>query len=415
MSHLTSSIAFQLPVLLLLFLHTSQESYYFVTDAFQVDVIYRNNLPGRFHSKFSFQSTTVLSATNSKGFGQFKSNKNDNSDSINDDEEEGTSPSSSSLSVAAVVKVKKTYGKTAQAPIRDMIDQEGAMSDFFLCREEWHPVFRSLAGTDLPQATAEFLMNTINNNNVPKDDDMTKIDDDAALSVLPFEFSETSSPWKRNMNPIPTSDDDRNVVAKFLDAMHQSLLDIPVKEQFILKKRNDDINIDENDTEEYDENDMHFVEEGRRLLALSRFVVIRSSQNDDNNNIDDDNDNISNKVISEQNDDDQSSPTMIQQQSSDAIERYDELFNICWSEVMELQQNDQAHTGSLILVPDYNLPELRRFTDMNLIRPLQWLGLQSNFEVVSMQRDSPAIRLLYKLNDIPSGEYTEQDGFAGVE
>jgi hypothetical protein len=55
---------------------------------------------------------------------------------------------------------------------------------------------------------------------------------------------------------------------------------------------------------------------------------------------------------------------------------------------------------------------LRRFADMNVVRPLEWLGLQSDFEVVSLQRDSPAIRLLYKLNRMPAGTYTEEEGFA---
>jgi hypothetical protein len=98
-----------------------------------------------------------------------------------------------------------------------------------------------------------------------------------------------------------------------------------------------------------------------------------------------------------------------------SVESSDALFSTCWSELLELSQTDNSHTGSIILLPDHDFSDLRRFTDINLLRPLEWLGLHKDFEVVSMQRDSPAIRLLYKLNDIPDGEYTEEEGFGAFD
>ena len=68
---------------------------------------------------------------------------------------------------------------------------------------------------------------------------------------------------------------------------------------------------------------------------------------------------------------------------------------------MELRVQNELSSGSLIVVPDYDLSDLRRFTDINLLRPLEWLGVQGDFEVTSLQRGSPAIRFLHKLQDMP--------------
>jgi len=105
--------------------------------------------------------------------------------------------------------------------------------------------------------------------------------------------------------------------------MHQSLLNVPVTiSQGIAG----------------DDNNMQFLEEGRRLLAVSRFRV------------------------------------------------------------------SEEHNGSLILFPDTKISDLRRFCEMNLQRPLDWLEVRHDFEVASMERGSPAIRLLYKLEGIPEVE-----------
>ena len=207
-----------------------------------------------------------------------------------------------------------------------MIDTEAAMTHFFNTREEWMPLFRWLAADD--QCPAEgFLGGSL---------------------LAELDFHETTSPWRR-LEAIPQDEGDRQVLAKFLDQTQQSLLDIPV-----------------NNSQEDDEDDIEFLEEGRRLLALQRFHVLRSTSVMD-----------------------------------------DVLFETCWNELAHLTKEDEEHTGSLILMPDCNLSDLRRFTDMNLMRPLEWLGLDQVFEVSSFARGSPAIRLFYKLNDMPTDTYNE--------
>lgn len=136
-------------------------------------------------------------------------------------------------------------------------------------------------------------------------------------------------------------------MASFLDSCQQSLLDIPVSE--VIKD---------------DEDDLHFIEEGRRLLVVSRFHVLSG--------------------VTEGN-----------------IEHHENIFAACWSEIAELRRADEADTGSLIMLPNYSISDLRRFVDMNLQRPLAWLGISELFEVTSLQRGIPAIRLIHRLSGIP--------------
>lgn len=325
----------------------------------------------------------------------------------------------------------KTYGRTAV--INDIIDEECAMKEFFMNRIEWYPIFRTLAGEKLPIETYELFQSIYTQDDRPN-----------VVVSSSFDFHENTSPWKKNVNPIPTNDNDRTVVSKFLDSVHKSLLDIPVtdtnqnkskktkldKETFTTTpssswNRDDDhiLVFDENDeyVNDYDDNDMHFIEEGRRMLAISRFFVFRSdSRSNNNDGINSINRRNSSVTSSSNYLNSLSRPIDVidnknpnyndDKKNSDIIKFYEELFNLCWSEVIELKQADIHHTGTLILLPDYayHLSDLRRFTDMNLIRPLQWLGLydQDNsdaaniFEIVSFQRHSPAIRLLYKLKDM---------------
>jgi hypothetical protein len=234
----------------------------------------------------------------------------------------------------------KSYGDKVGAPIRDMIDSEAAMQNFFSSREEWIPLFRSIAVDTSCQAMS-FLGNDID------------IDAD-------IDFHETSVPWKR-LQAIPELDEDKQVLGGFLDSMQQALVDIPVNEA-----------VDD------DDNDLQFLEEGRRMLAVSRFQVLRENQ-------------------------------------GGSVESNDALFATCWNELMELSSTGEKHTGSLIVLPEYDLTDLRRFTDMNLLRPLEWLGVHADFEISSMKRGSPAIRLLYKLKDMPSTPYTAEKGFAAAD
>lgn len=257
-----------------------------------------------------------------------------------------TSPSSSCTRLAAGQgfgkndNSEKSYGDDAGTPIRDMIDSEAAMNNFFSMREEWIPLFRSIA-TDTSCQAMSFLG--------------ADIDTDSEI-----DFHETSEPWKR-LQAIPEDDEDRKALGGFLDSVQQALIDIPVNEA-----------IDE------DDNDLNFLEEGRRMLAISRFHVLLDNQ-------------------------------------GGSVESNDELFATCWNELMELSLKAEAHTGSLIVLPAYELADLRRFTDMNLLRPLEWLGVHADFEISSMHRGSSAIRLLYKLKGMPTNEYTEEKGFGALD
>ena len=143
------------------------------------------------------------------------------------------------------------------------------------------------------------------------------------------------------------------MLAKVLDSMHAGLVDIPVTEG----------------TKE-DSNDLHFLEEGRRILAITRFHVLQGV-------------------------------------TGGSVESHDRLFSTCWSELMELRVQNEVSSGSLIVVPDYDIADLRRFTDINLLRPLEWLGVQADFEVTSLERGSPAIRFLHKLQDMPDEPWND--------
>lgn len=223
---------------------------------------------------------------------------------------------------------EKTYGKKATSPIKDVIDVEAAMSAFFSSNEEWHPLFQEFAaGSSVP-----------------------------AMSFLggaeAFDFDNTQSPWKR-LDGIPTDEREREILSSVLDAMQASLIDIPV-----------------NEATKEDDNDLHFLEEGRRMLAISRFHVLSGV-------------------------------------TGGSVECHDRLFSLCWSELMELRAQNEDSTGSLIVVPDYNISDLKRFTDMNLQLPLQWLGVKQDFEVTSLERGSPAIRFLHRLQDMPDEPWKE--------
>lgn len=156
------------------------------------------------------------------------------------------------------------------------------------------------------------------------------------------------TPWKQ-LDGVPTEKKDLNVIASFLDSVQQALVEIPVDE-----------------STKDGASDLHFIEEGRRMLIVSRFHVLSA-------------------------------------EGKNRIELYDELFTTCWSELAELKRANQADTGSLILLPGYDIQDLRKFTEMNLHLPLDWLGVSGSnlFEVAAFERDSPGIRILHRLSDIP--------------
>ena len=256
------------------------------------------------------------------GFGDDDDDNNNNSNNSN---KNGDAPA-------------KTYGQTAFDDDAIHMDTEAAaMTDFFRTRQDWLPLFRCMAAADAATCPAsryltEFLhLHTLDDN-----------DNDCVSSW-------SSPPWQRlEAIPHPLSERDQQFWATFLDSMHQSLLEIPVTPTVGTAE---------------DENDLQFLEEGRRMLAINRFQVVRAAQDSSSS-------------------------------------RYERLFETCWSELMELTSLDQEHTGSLILFPESNLSDLRRFAELNLSRPLKWLG-RHDFEVAAMVRGEPAIRLIYRLQDMP--------------
>ena len=89
-----------------------------------------------------------------------------------------------------------------------------------------------------------------------------------------------------------------------------------------------------------------------------------------------------------------------------------ELFRTCWSEIAHLTYRDECDTGSLVLLPDEfdgTVPPSLT-TDVvsrdgrNLVRPMRWLGRDDDWEIVAMERGTVAVRLLFKLGDIPELE-----------
>ena len=229
--------------------------------------------------------------------------------------------------------IEKTYGRSASAPLDVTIDVEAAMNAFFGTNEEFAPLFRCMATSQT----------------VPAMDFLAGDEPHGA----PITFG-PDTPW-RQLDAIPSGNDEAmTYVARFLDDVQRALVAIPVT-----------------DSKEADANDLHFIEEGRRMLRIGRFHVLPDVR-------------------------------------AGCIDSHRTLFATCWSELAELRRADEVDTGSVIILPDHDVEDLRRFIDMNIQRPLEWLGLADLFEVASLQRDSPAIRLLHKLEDIPDEPYQQE-------
>jgi len=234
---------------------------------------------------------------------------------------------------AVIQSLEKTYG-LEQQKIKDVvIDTESAMNEFFSTNVEWHPLFAAIMSEDTPAAHA-YIQSTSE----------------------PLEY-DSSSPWKQ-LSAIPSNQQHMAVVGTWLDSVQASLLSIPV---------------DESHTHDDDALDTHFIMEGKRMLATSRFHVLQRSE------------------------------------TLDDLHHHETLFMTCWSELATLHCANQPDTGSVILLPDSPM-DVKRFMDMNVLRPLQWLGLESIFEVSSFTRgDVPAIRLLHKLSDVPTNEELQEN------
>ena len=226
----------------------------------------------------------------------------------------------------------KSYGDKESSPIKDLIDEESCMREFFVSNEEWQPLFRSLTEGGNSAPASSFIGHRYKN-----DEEDT------------FEFNENTSPWRR-LEATPSENSEVSILSNFLDAMQRSLIE--------------DIPVDELTTN--DDNDVHFIEEGRRMLVCTRFHVLKGIE-------------------------------------PGSINSFDRLFSMCWSEITELHDKGENDTASLIITPDIQYDDLRRFVDMNLQRPLNWLALNDVFEVVALEKSRlGAIRIIHKLSDIPT-------------
>eukprot|EP00560_Eucampia_antarctica_P003498 CAMPEP_0197834952 /NCGR_PEP_ID=MMETSP1437-20131217/24225_1 /TAXON_ID=49252 ORGANISM="Eucampia antarctica, Strain CCMP1452" /NCGR_SAMPLE_ID=MMETSP1437 /ASSEMBLY_ACC=CAM_ASM_001096 /LENGTH=207 /DNA_ID=CAMNT_0043440023 /DNA_START=379 /DNA_END=1002 /DNA_ORIENTATION=+ len=197
-------------------------------------------------------------------------------------------------------------------------------AEFFDANEAWHPLFRSIAASSSVSAM-EILKGTHGEE---------------------IQFDENTYPWKQ-LPHKPEGEENLASLVTFLDAMQKALTDIPI-EGYKLE----------------DAHDIHFIEEGRRMLLVERFHVLSG----------------------------------VDDKTTDAN---DQLFQTCWSEIARCHYFDFDNIGSLILLPDYDMEALKRFTEENILRPLDWLGVLDQFEVVSLQRNFPAIRIIYKIGDVP--------------
>ena len=218
----------------------------------------------------------------------------------------------------------KTYGSAIRPSTDDIIDVEAAMSNFFTSYKEWDPLFSSIVSS--PNVPA---MNYLEGN---YEDELT--------------FSEVT-PWKQ-LEGVPTDKEVLSVIAEFLDNMQKSLVEIPVDE-----------------AAKNDSSDLHFLEEGRRMLVITRFHVLKT-------------------------------------EGLDRLHLQDKMFMTCWSELGELNRANQIDTGSVILLPGYDYQDLKRFVTINIQLPLKWMGVtDSTFEVATINNGTPGIRIIYKLSDIP--------------
>merc|ERR1719410_258546 len=114
-----------------------------------------------------------------------------------------------------------------------IIDNNEAMSQFFTNYEEWIPLFLSLISSSKAPA-------------------LSFLGGEEISFGQKIDFSDLSAPWKQ-LESIPKEEEKLSIMTEFLDAVQKSLTDIPV-----------------NEAVEEDAADLRFIEEGRRLLVISR-------------------------------------------------------------------------------------------------------------------------------------------------
>lgn len=268
----------------------------------------------------------------------------------------GKASSNSSESPSITDPMEKTYDQTSAVNLDNIgIEEHEAMEGFFATYQEWHPLFASIAAHDQVPASTHIPFDQ------HQDPQNTK------NSSLQFT---NDTPW--NELPSTPSGDDKEekiaTIALVLDAFQKALTDIPVSEKLYSK------NADDN-------NDLHFLEEGRRMLVLQRFHVL----------------------------------------GEDCCTE-DELFQTCWSEIYHLVSKGGGDMGSLIILDGddeeeeesdgeeensdgaVELIDLEHFVDTKIRLPLLFLGLGDMLEVASFERGRQCVRLIQNLGAIPSLE-----------
>jgi hypothetical protein len=238
--------------------------------------------------------------------------------------------------------VHKSYGQIVTPQTHE--DAQEAMHHFFSTHNEWHPLFSHVmeSSSTLPAAHVHLKLPS-SQQQQPNTDDIWNTNNlhQYPWSILPDKPSTNSS--------LAT-------LSFFLDEWQHSLVNIPMDAFKDVKGGYD----------------RHFLEEGRRTIAVTRFHV------------------MDNDCRGEQ-------------------EWELELFQLCWSELGHLMSKDEEDTGSLIVLPQSlngqenvrSLECVQQFVAEKLIRPMEWLGRGQDWEIVAMERGAVAVRLLYKLGEIP--------------
>ena len=223
------------------------------------------------------------------------------------------------------------------SPISKNVEvSEKDISDFFSTYNEWKPLFHNILGDS---SSSSSLASTF-------------LSDVEHQEIWGISTAEQRNPW-RLLPGKPTDEASLSTLSTFLDELQRSLLDIPL-DQLITG-----------------DNDAHFLEEGRRTIAMTRFHVMEEY--------------------------------ITTNGGHDEVEQ--ELFKLCWSEIGHLVSQNEIDTGSLVLLPTLeegkSLEDVQEYIETNLIQPLQWFGIEDDWEIVALERGSIAVRMLYKLSDIP--------------
>lgn len=310
-----------------------------------------------------------------------KSNSNNNSS--NDEGKRGfgtrntNTNGNSSSSSSTPLFLEKTYN----LPIILPADEQAAMSQFFSSFTEWHPLFASIALHD--QVPAWEHLNVLNDDDDGDNDDHQKTNKNMSNASPILEFH-PNSPWKKlpQIPMGPEKERHMEVISSVLDHFQKALVDIPMSDKLYSRNMEED-------------NELHFIEEGRRLLVLERFQVV------------------------EEQDAASSTTTTSSSVKEEDGSWEDLLFGICWSEIHHLVSVGSRDTGSLIILNHDNDDDstrqgrdLAKFVDEKIRLPLRYLGLGDCMEVASFARGKNCVRLIHQLGEIPSLEDRNRDGVA---